>query len=146
MLPEPLPIQVKPRAAPVLSPIIQRLLVWDVPETGRWVTGSVLPLSIFSVAVGEGKAIAAGMVISGAIRITWSRQIALQITVIESVHALVAKNPDVRHTNTVQVGQFREQPPTFDHINHVAHRVWRHTPQVPNQRRIHGNAADSITV
>ena len=51
VLPEPLPIGVKSRAAPDHSPIHHIFFVGDVPETGFWVAGTVDPFFMFSVNV-----------------------------------------------------------------------------------------------
>jgi hypothetical protein len=53
MLPEPLPIHVESRAAPVLSTAGYIFCVRAVKETGTWVAGSVLPLFVFRVAISK---------------------------------------------------------------------------------------------
>ena len=149
MLPEPFPIYIKPRAAPPRSPVHDVLCIRGIQKTDRWVAGNVFPLSVLRVAVSEGETIAARMILGGDVRIPRSCQIALQITVIESVHGFVAKHPSGRDINTtrIQIGFFSEQPPTAGHCYHLLELACPQRPfQVPHQARIHPYTADSVAV
>jgi hypothetical protein len=148
VFPKPFPVHIKARAAPLRSAAaaIRVFGIRNVTKPSFWIARFVRPLLVFDVAVSERKTIATTMVISRNIRVARSCQIALQITVLESVHALVAKNPNVGHTNATEVTHLLKQPPTFNHTGHRLLQIRGHAKQVTDERGIHGDATDSNTV
>src|SRR4051812_34873207 len=101
------------------------------------------------MAINVREAIATVVVLGGDVRKTWSCRVALQITIIQAVHAFVAKNPDVRYTNTAKFGHLRKKLPAEDHFGHIANSCLSQGPhviEIPYHGRVHRNAADAVPI
>ena len=140
MLPHPLPIRIQSGAMPVCPDEV--LLIGDVQDARGRVAGSVSPLLEFGVAVSKGEAIATRMIVGRDIGILGLSQIALQITVVQGVHRLIAKDPDIGYADTIKLGHLREELPAVYHTNHIRNDIRRHVDQVPYHRGIHRDAAN----
>ncbi len=108
----------------------------------------LFPSNLFPVAINKGKTIALATVIgSGDVRKGRSIHVHLQIAVIKSTHAFIAKNPGLGgiYPATIDVGGFKKCYPTFGHILQgfitlgVRIRINAH-------KAVHGNAADAIAI
>src|SRR5438552_10296277 len=111
-----------------------------------FIVSNPLPLSIFSVAINEGKAVAVAIVGGGNIRVFRNSQVTLQIAIVEGVHRLIAKDPGVDRAQVraaTNVVYLYEPAVPQDHIGHVLESGRGYGSKVPNQSGVHGNTADS---
>ena len=146
MLPEPDPVLIEAGTAPRCSAVDRAVSVRTVKQASFGIAGAVFPLLVFNVAVDKGEAVAAAIVFGRDIRVAWSCQVTLQITIVEAVHGLIRKDPAVGHAHAIKVADFCKQFPIKNIIRHVPVNAWGHPGEISCQCGIHRDAAESLAI